>query len=57
MKAKAIAGEGEKGALFRVFLDPCCGHKGLCTTFLLRGGKSSLSTPSVLTNICLELGT
>lgn len=37
---------GEKGALFSVFLDWCYGHKGLCTPFLVQGGKYGLSTPS-----------
>lgn len=35
---------GEKGALFSVFLNWCCGHKGLCTPFLVQGGKYGLST-------------
>lgn len=46
MKVRDIAGEGDKGALFSVFLDQCYEPRDLCTTLLLQGGEDVLGIPS-----------
>lgn len=46
MKARGIAGEGEKGALFSVFLDQCYGHKVSVPPSFCREVKYGLSAPT-----------